>query len=143
MTEKTKLNIMLISCAIIGAIGGKWAMSKFFNSTPTDKTQLLMAAASEINAGLPMNVDSETVLISTAGSSNSFTYNYELISHQKSEMDVEQFRGIMIPIITNSVCTNSGMQSFRDLEIVVSYRYFDGERLEITTIDIDTTQCAA
>jgi hypothetical protein len=142
MTENTKLNIVLGACAIIGAIGGKWAISKFFNSELSDKKQLLIAAASEINESLPMNIDSETVLFSTSGSTNRFTYNYELVSHQKSEMNIEQFTNAMNPMITNAVCTKSSMQGFRDLDIVVSYKYFDSSRQEITTIDVDTTQCA-
>ena len=142
MTKETKTNVMLFCCAIVGAIIGKWAVSGLFTQTEEDKTLILMEAASKINAGLPMNVDSETILISTSGSMNNFTYNYELVEHLKEDIDISLFNKAMIPNITNNVCTNSGMEAFRELGITITYRYFDSNNNEITHIDVDTNACS-
>ena len=142
MTKETKTNVMLFCCAIVGAIIGKWAVSGLFTQTEEDKTQILMEAASKINAGLPMNVDSETILISTSGSMNNFTYNYELVEHLREDIDVSLFNEAMIPNITNNVCTNSGMEAFREMGITITYRYFDSNSNEITHIDVDTNTCS-
>lgn len=142
MKKVTWTQALTVVAAIGGAIIGKWAVSDLFTQSPEDKTKLLMQAASEINANLPMNIDADTILFSTVGVQNKFTYNYKLPNYEKESIDIPVFVENMKPNITNSVCTIEDMQAFRKMEIVVSYSYFDANQKEITEINVDTKECS-
>jgi hypothetical protein len=142
MKKVTWTNALTVAGMIGGAIFGSWAVSGLFTQSPEDKTKLLMKAASEINANLPMNVDSDTILFSTSGVQNKFTYSYQLPSYEKDNLDINAFVETMSPTIKNSVCTMEGMKAFRDLQIVVSYSYFDANKKQITVINVDTKECS-
>lgn len=141
MKKVTWTKALTICAAIGGAFIGKWAVSGLFTQSPEDKTKLLMQAASEINANLPMNVDAETILLSTVGVQNKFTYNYKLPNYEKENLDITAFVEAIEPNVTNSVCTIEDMKAFRDMEIIVSYSYFDANQKQITEINVDTKEC--
>jgi hypothetical protein len=141
MKKVTWTNALTVVGMIGGAIIGNWAVSGLFTQSPEDKTAILMQTASEINANLPMNIDSDTVLFATSGVQNTFTYNYRLPNYEKENLDINAFVVAMSPNITNSVCTTEAMKAFRDLEIVVSYSYYDVNQKQITVIKVDTKEC--
>jgi len=141
MKKVTWTNALTVVGMVGGAIIGNWAVSGLFTQSPEDKTKLLMQAASEINANLPMNVDSDTILFTTIGVQNKFTYNYQLPNYEKDNLDINAFVDAMSPNIKNSVCTIEDMKAFRDLQIVVSYSYFDANKKQITEINVDTKEC--
>ena len=141
MKKLTWTNVLTVVGMIGGAIIGNWAVSGLFTQSPEDKSKLLMQTASELNANLPMNIDADTVLFSTIGIQNKFTYNYRLPNHEKEALDIPAFVEAMEPSITNSVCTIEDMKVFRDMEVVVSYSYFDTNQKQITVIDVDTKEC--
>lgn len=135
-------NALTFAGMIGAAIFGSWAASGLFAQSSEDKTKLLMKAASEINANLPMNVDSETILFSTSGAQNKFTYSYQLPNYEKDNLDIKAFVEAMSPNIKNSVCTMEDMKAFRDLQVVISYSYFDANKTQITVINVDTKECS-
>jgi hypothetical protein len=141
MKKITWTNALTLVAVIGGAIFGQWAVSGLFTQTPEDRTKLLMHAASEINANLPMNIDSDTILFATIGAQNKFTYSYQLPNYEKDNLDINAFVDVMTPNIKNSVCTIEDMKAFRDLGIVVAYSYFDTNKKEITVINVDTKEC--
>ena len=141
MKKVTWTNALTFVAVIGGAIIGKWAVSDLFTQSPEDKTAILMQVASEINANLPMNIDSDTVLFATMGGQNKFIYNYRLPKYEKENLDISAFVDVMTPNIQNSVCTTEDMKAFRDMGIVVSYSYFDTNQKQITEINVDTTEC--
>jgi hypothetical protein len=141
MKKVTWMNTLTIVAAIGGAIIGKWAVSDLFTQSPEDKTAILMKTASEINANLPINVDSDTILFATSGVQNTFTYNYRLPNYEKENLDIDAFVDTITSNVTNSVCTIEDMKPFRDMEVVVSYSYFDTNQKQITVIDVDTKEC--
>ncbi|MBO9492013.1 hypothetical protein J7384_16755 [Endozoicomonas sp. G2_1] len=141
MRQVTWTKALTVVTAIGGAIIGKWAVSDLFTQSTEDKTKLLMQAASELNANLPMNIDADNVLFSTVGMRNEFIYNYKLPNYEKENIDIPAFLGNMKPTITNSVCTIECMQTFRNMEIIVSYSYFDANQKQITEIKVDTKEC--
>ncbi|MDO6446124.1 hypothetical protein Q4493_10090 [Colwellia sp. 1_MG-2023] len=141
MKKITWTNTLTVAAVIGGAIIGKWTVSGLFTQSTEDKTKLLMQAASELNTNLPMNIDADTILFSTIGVQNKFTYNYKLPNYEKENIDIPTFVDNMKPNITNSVCTIEDMQTFRDMEIVVSYSYFDTNQKQITEINVDTKEC--
>jgi hypothetical protein len=142
MKKITWTNVLTIAGAIGGAIIGNWAVSVLFSGDAgEDKTKFLMSTASEINKNLPMNVDSETVLIATIGAKETFTYNYQLPNYEKDNLDLKTFVETMTPNVTNFVCSTKEMQAFRDLNIFISYNYYDTNHKQITEIKVDTKQC--
>ena len=142
MKKITWTNVLTIAGAIGGAIIGNWAVSVLFNGDAgEDKTKFLMSTASEINKNLPMNVDSETVLIATIGAKETFTYNYQLPNYEKDNLDLKTFVETMTLKVTNFVCSTKEMQAFRDLNIFISYNYYDTNHKQITEIKVDTKQC--
>lgn len=137
--KNLKQNSLMIAGALIGAVTVNWLLQ---SDSPTDNyTQALLNAASEINKGLPMHVDSETVLMSTSGAMNQFSYFYQLSNYDAENIDASAFKESMEPNIRNSVCTLEGMQSFRDMKIIVNYIYADAQNKQIATIGIDTKTC--
>lgn len=141
MKKVTWKSALTVVAAIGGAIIGQWAVSDLFTQSPEDKTKLLMQAASDLNANLPMNIDSDTILFSTIGAQNKFKYNYRLPHYEKDNLDINAFVDAMSPNIKNSVCTIEDMKPFRDMKIVVSYSYFDTNQKQITEIKVDTKEC--
>lgn len=141
MKKVTWKNALTFAAVIGAAIIGKWAVSDLFIQSPEDKTSILMQAASQINANLPMNIDAETILFATAGVHNKFVYNYQLPNVQKEQLDINAFVDAMSPNINNFVCTTKDMKAFRDLKIVVSYSYYDVNNKQLTSIDVDTKEC--
>jgi len=142
MKKVTWTSALTFVAVIGGAIIGKWAVSDLFTQSPEDKTKLLMQTASKMNANLPMNIDSDTILFATIGVQNKFTYNYQLPNYEKENLDIDAFVDAMSPNINNSVCTIDDMKAFRDLGIVVSYSYFDANKKQITVINVDTKECS-
>ena len=141
MKKVTWTKALTFVAVIGGAVIGKWAVSGLFTQSMEDKTKLLMQAASELNTNLPMNVDADTILFTTVGTQNKFTYNYKLPNYEKENIDIPTFVENMKPNITNSVCTIEDMQIFRNMEIIISYSYFDANQKQITEINVDTKKC--
>jgi hypothetical protein len=141
MKKVTWKNALTFVAAIVGAIIGKWAMSDLFTQTEEDKTKILMQAASELNANLPMTIDAETILFATSGVQNKFVYSYQLPNYEKDNLDIDAFVDSMSPNINNFVCTTEDMKAFRDLGVVISYSYYDTNKKQITAIDVDTKSC--
>jgi hypothetical protein len=141
MKKVTRRNALTFAAAIGGAIIGKWAVSDFFTQTEEDKTKILMQAASEINVNLPMTIDAETILFATSGVQNKFVYSYQLPNYEKDNLDINAFVDSMSPNVNNFVCTTEDMKAFRDMEIVISYSYYDTNNKQITAIEIDTKNC--
>ena len=142
MKKVTWTSALTVVAAIGGAIIGKWAVSGLFTQAEEDKTKILMQTASELNANLPMTIDSETILFGTSGVKNKFVYSYQLPNYEKDNLDINAFVDSMSPNINNFVCTTEDMKAFRDMEIVVSYSYYDANKTQITTIDVDTKGCS-
>ena len=141
MKKNIWTSAITVVAAIGGAIIGKWAVSGLFTQSEEDHTKILMQTASELNANLPMNIDADTILVSTIGVQNKFTYNYSLPNYKKEDIDIPTFLANLTPGITNSVCTIEDMQAFRSMEIVVSYTYLDAVQKQIAVINVDTKEC--
>ena len=142
MKKATWTNALAIVGAIGGVFLGKWFASDLFTQSEQDQTKILMKTASELNANLPMSVDAETILFSTSGVQNKFVYNYQLPNYEVDNVDIDAFVDSMAPSLNNFVCTTEDMKAFRDMQIIVSYSYYDANKKQITVIDVDTTSCS-
>lgn len=141
MIKGAKLPLVTALAAIVGAIAGNVIINSLRSNTATDHSKFLMQAASEFNVNLPINIDAETILFSTIGTGNKFTYNMKMPNYEKENLDIEAFVTALTPNITNSVCTVEDMKVFRDMKVIVAYRYFDSNQKQITEIQVNTTDC--
>jgi len=93
--------------------------------TPTlDKA--LMHSASEINKSCPIMVDAVTRLDNAiAMPSNSFQYNYTIMSMEKMAVDTLQIKSKLEPQILRLLKTNPQMKDMRDGKVTMIYYYKD------------------
>jgi hypothetical protein len=141
--NKEFVNTSILLAILFFAFAGRLAIDVFSSKTynAEDNNKTLMRAASEINKNLPMNIDMDTVLVSTAGSDNTFRYVYKLINHNVDEIDLQDFNSGMTPRLFNWVCTSDPSAEFRKMKIKVVYSYIDFEGRKVVDIPIDTKEC--
>jgi hypothetical protein len=132
-----------IVAVILALVAGKAIGGMLFGSTSdgSDLDRLMAQTASTINATLPIMVDSETELISTAGSSTRFTYAYRLPNMAAAGVDASIFNAGMRPGILNFVCTSPEMEVFITNGVAVRYHYSDARRRFITEVTIYPEDC--
>ncbi|SDK44810.1 hypothetical protein SAMN04488540_1402 [Ferrimonas sediminum] len=141
MSSSLKNNVLKALGVIFAVIASNIVMKAFNNEPHMTNSEKLIQVSSEINANLPMNVDSETVLISTSGFNGAFKYNYQLPNFEVESMDVKEFVADMKLPLINAVCTTDDLKAFRDMKIVVSYSYYDSNKNQIAVIEVDTKEC--
>jgi len=104
--------------------------------------KFLSGVASEFNKNLPMQVDSETELLSTMGTEGTFTYVYRLINLTREEIDTESFVSEMQPNLTNYACNDPEVRKkFLNEEIDLEYKYLDMENIPIEVIPVTLSDC--
>lgn len=140
--DSVKKNLFTIVPAIIGALIGSWAVSGLFTKDESDYSNMLMQTASKINENLPMNIDAETILVSTVGMNDYFSYRYQLTNVEANSVNTEEFVKLMEPQLKNSVCTSEDLAAFRKMEITVNYIYADSKNVHIVKIPVDTKTCS-
>lgn len=112
------------------------------NTNDVRSAKFLSGIASEFNKNLPMQVDSETQLISTMGTEGTFTYVYRLINLTREEIDTESFVVDMQSHITNYACNDPEMRAkFLNEEIELEYKYLDMESIPIEVIPVTLSDC--
>lgn len=116
---------------------------QFFNVYSNDEfdDQLLTDTASEMNTSLPMMIDSETRLDSTAGVNNTFIYKYTFVNYQKEALEIEEVKNTLLPKIKSGVCTTPELKIFRDNKVLMRYNYYDADGDFIFSIEADTKDC--
>ena len=139
--DSLKKNLLTIVPAIIGALIGSWAVSGLFTKDESDYSKMLMQTASKINESLPMNIDSETILVSTVGMDDFFSYKYQLTNVEANSINIEEFVKLMEPQLRNTVCTSEDLAAFRKIKIIVNYIYADHNNVHIVKIPVDTKTC--
>jgi predicted secreted Zn-dependent protease len=96
----------------------------FFGVPSFDK--ILMKTASELNKMCPIMVDQYTRWDNTAAlPNNTFEYNYTLISHTKSEVNLDTAKKYVLPGLINRVKTEPDLKMFRDKNVTMIYNYHD------------------
>lgn len=103
--------------------------------------EILHATAEEVNRSAPYTIDKNTRLdSSTAGPGRKFTYNYTLVTLDRSSLDenlLEKFAGD----VKNRFCTDPAMKDFYQNRIVVDYHYRDRNGKFIKNIEIEPSEC--
>lgn len=137
---------VIVAAAFSGAIGrlvGKASTDSYFASKSAATIDAaLLKAASDLNAKLPIMVDSETRLDSTLGLNKSFRYNYTLVNHSSATLSAQRLNDALGQKLVNHVCTSSEMASFVKSGITVSYAYFGNDGKQIAILKISPSQCS-
>ncbi|HLV39132.1 zinc ribbon domain-containing protein [Xanthomarina sp.] len=117
-----------------------FAVQHFFFEKPSlDK--VLMNVANEINKSCPIIVDADTRLDnSIALPNNVFQYQYTLINFLKSEIDIEEVKNIIEPILINTIKSSPEMKIFRDNRTTLAYHYRDKNGVFVLEISIAPDQ---
>jgi hypothetical protein len=124
-------NVIGIILTIVGCIAGfviGYVIVNSLLSSPSGFDKQLANAANEINKICPIMVDSDTRLdnaISMPG--KQFLYNYTLVNHKKSDIDITQLQENMRPLLINSIKTNDEMEIFKKNNVTLTYNYKDKE----------------
>lgn len=122
-----KNNKKKITSVIIGIIAfavSYFAVQNVLFSPTLDKQ--MMEIASQINKTCPIMVDSETRLDNSISlPENVFQYNYTLINLEKTNVNTEDMRNFLEPVLINSVKTTPQMEIQRDHKMTINYHYKD------------------
>lgn len=136
--------VVVIAATVGGQYLGRAGVQTYLESQEGENLNAaLMKAASDLNATLPMMVDEETRLDSTMGVDRRFRYNYTLVNFAAEDVDATAVRDVMEPNLNNTVCSTADMKYFVDNNVPVTYAYYGMNGIEIVTITVDTSKCAA
>ncbi len=117
--------IITVILVAAGSLIGKVSVNYFFyKNNSFDKA--IMQAASELNKSCPLMVDGVTRLDNAVAlTDNVLQYNYTLVNITKDQIDVEQMKKNMTPVIMNNIKTNPALKVFRDNRVTMAYTYSD------------------
>ena len=112
-------------------------------SYSTDKEENELQLTSEmLNKQLPKMIDKITQLYSTTALGDTLTYYNRIISHEKSDLNVDDFKKIMKEQISNSFCTNPATKYFRDNDLKWKHVYSDKNDVFIMSITTSISGCS-
>jgi len=119
-------------------IGISVGASVFIHGLTNDSIeQKLVETSKNLNARLPVNVDSETRWDSTfAGPGTCLTYCYTLVNLSKSEVDPNEITLRMKPKLLEAYKTSPDMALFRDKHVTVRFQYKDKAGESVTVIEV-------
>ena len=136
---------LLIVIGFAGTIGkhvGKSTSERFLEGKKSVEIDaLLMKTASEINKQLPMMVDKDTRLDSTAGLNKRLQYHYTMVSFSAEEIDEAALQDQFAPMLKNRACTSEKMKVLFESGVTVDYVYRGKNGKSITTISVTPSQC--
>ncbi|SFI75312.1 hypothetical protein [Olleya namhaensis] len=126
MTEdkpKKKSNIIGITVGVIAFLISFYAVKQLFKK---DIATELKNVAIEMNKSTPIAIDQYTRLdsASSKGKTN-FIYHYTLLDMTKSEVNMDTANKYIRPNIIESVKNSPELQTYRDNNITLDYKYYD------------------
>jgi hypothetical protein len=107
----------------------------------TQGDRAIAAAVAELKTKLPSLVDEETALVDAIAGQNSVTFIHRLTRMRASEIDPEQARRILEPIVRDGACASSELALYRDLGATLRYAYYDINGVLVVHFDLDTKTC--
>ena len=111
------------------------------NETISNRQEVLLRTADEINSQLPMMVDSTTRLDSTIALTNRFQYNYTLVSLSSEGIDEQSLLQKIETKIINQACTLEDDLSFLKVGVAMDYVYRANDGVRIATISVSPDDC--
>lgn len=120
---------------VIGISAGVLTFTHLQHSKSTEER--LVQTSKELNARLPLNVDSDTRWDTTVpGPGKCLTYCYTLINLSKSEIDPGEVAAKMKPKLLVNYRTSPGMKLFRDNRVTLRFVFKDKVGESVTMIQV-------
>ena len=111
----------------------------YFNSNILEENRLVRLA-SKTNESLPKMVDQYTRLDSTAGTIDTFHFNYTLVNHTGAEG--KKAKQALEDAVIKNMCTSKDMLDlFINKKVTVSFSYYGNDRVKITEFSVPPSQC--
>ncbi len=124
MDEAKKSRLPLVTVLIVVVVSAfSYSFARqFFNRAP-DVDRALVELSSELNKRMPIVVDKETRLDSTAPSpSKTLSYQYTLVNFDGVKVEEKELAEIRTRAQANYQ-TNPAMKSLREMGVTLRYRY--------------------
>jgi hypothetical protein len=129
--------IVLLLANGVGNIGGKVASEAIFGPSSDD---IVAATAREMNKTLPMMVDGETRLDSTAaGPGRVLAYNYTLINYVASQLDASSLAAIERQVV--GVSCSQQQQNLLSKNVAMRFRYTSSDGYMVRDFTINRNAC--
>lgn len=127
---------------VLGGVGLVLVIAFYGSAWKNDGAvnRALMKAAGQMNANLPMMIDSETRWDSTVGADKTLLHHYTLVNSPASAVSADDIKNGQQKIV-NSVCTSTVTQVFVKNGVTVSYAFYGNDGKQITVISVAPSQC--
>ena len=133
-----------LACGVVGRwlgyMSGKQAPQSVdsINSDASRKkiTAILKTMSENINKTTPIIVDKSTQLDTTYVYNDTLVYSFSTPHTSSKQIDVSKFTNIMRSSLINGYKTNPDLQSARDCNVTVIYKYRDKDGIYFSTISI-------
>ena len=119
--------------------------NKSFELKLSNKEFLLLSLSSElnsINAVLPKQIDTNTVLNSISVENDTIINKHTIVDLSESQLSEELITSALIPQLVHQVCLDEQKRNFLDNDIEIVMEYFDIENVLIFKIQIGHKDCA-
>jgi len=103
--------------------------------------QKLLDTSKQINAQLPMMVDSETRLDTTICAGKHMAYKYTMINLTEKDIDKIAFEKEIKTMLVKNQCNNENMIKLLKMGIQYNYMYQDRDGILLATININKRHC--
>lgn len=141
-SKKKKVSFIVAAFVVASAVW--WALPQSHKNDDPRSLKTLSRIAAEINRSVPVMIDKETELLTTAGAEAMLIYNYRLVGYSLSQLDPNQFATRIKPGVTRNACNRAETrEEFLNKGITLRYAYFDKDKQHIATIDVSPTDCGS
>jgi hypothetical protein len=141
MSSKEK-RLAFIIAALVVASAVWWSLPRSDQNDSPRSLESLGRVAAELNRSVPVMIDKETELLTTAGAEAMLIYNYRLVQYSLSQLDPNQFATRIKPGVTRNACSRAETrEEFLNKGITLRYAYFDKDKQHIATIDVTSVDC--
>jgi hypothetical protein len=140
MEQKKKKNLLSIVVMVTVVVIAANLGPKLFNPKENNilnENNTLSERAVIMNKDCPFIIDENTRLDSiTSPKKDILQNNYTLLNDNLADIDVDVFKDIFKPEITNHLKSNKETEFFRKNNATLIYKYFDKEKQFVTDIVI-------
>jgi hypothetical protein len=140
-----KKSVSLLVVALIVASVLWWGLPRSYQKHENPRSlESLRRVAAELNHSVPVMIDKETELLTTAGAEGMLIYNYRLVRYSLSQLDPNRFATRIKPGLIRNACNRAETrEEFLNQEITLRYAYFDKDQQHIATVDVLPTDCGS
>jgi hypothetical protein len=109
--------------------------------TNPNRIKILEGVALQFNAKAPVRLSKTLQIQKLTTTGREVTYHNKSSVSDVATFATNRFVKDMKAKLTEKVCKEPSQQFFRDLDVIVNYRYIDKNDKYLTTISIETREC--